>query len=213
MLLVFAGIFLPLWGFGAMADGVREGQAFAFDLPVLRAVHALASAGLDRVFLAISALGYGWGVLPADALLVLGLALARRLREMAFAGIAIVGSLALDLAVKHAFARTRPSLWESLVHETSYSFPSGHAMASMTLAWVVALLCWSGRFRRGWALRWPATVVAAAFVLLVGVSRLYLGVHYPSDIFAGWTAASIWVVCVHAFTLHGRPGPRAAAPR
>lgn len=200
VLLAFAGIVLPLWGFGAMVDGLREGHAFAFDLPVLRAVHALANAALDRVFIAISAVGYGWGVLPVDALLVAGLALARRYRDALFAGLSILGSLALELAVKQAMARTRPSLWQSLVHETSYSFPSGHAMASMTLAWVVVLLCWSGRMRLGWRMRAPATIAAVAFVLLVGVSRVYLGLHYPSDILAGWMAASAWVASMHALT-------------
>lgn len=202
MLLVFIGVFLPLWGFGAMVDGLREGQVFVFDLPILRTLHSIANTRLDQAALALSALGYGWGILPAGALLVLGLAVARRTREMTFAGLSIVGSLALNLAVKHLMARTRPSLWESLVHETSYSFPSGHAMASMTLAWVVVLLCWSRKSQVAWKMRWPVTFVAAAFVALVGLSRIYLGVHYPSDILAGWTAASIWVVSVFALMFH-----------
>ena len=163
----------------------------------MRALHSIANTRLDQAALAISALGYGWGILPADALLVLGLALSKRIREVTFAGLSIIGSLALDTAVKHLIARSRPSLWESLVHETSYSFPSGHAMASMTLAWGV-LLCWSRKSQRARRTRWPITFVAAVFVVLVGLSRIYLGVHYPSDILAGWTAASIWVVSVFA---------------
>jgi len=198
VLLAFAIVFLLLWGFGALLD-LGDGR-LAMDVPILQTVHALANARLDRIFLVLTALGYGGGVLPADALLVLALAVARRTREGVFAGIAILGALVLDLAVKHAAARERPSLWDSLVHESSYSFPSGHAMASMTLAWVVVLLCWSARFRLGWALRWPATCIASAFVLLVGMSRIYLGVHYPSDILAGWSAASLWVASVYVLT-------------
>src|SRR6476620_10088351 len=167
ILLVFIGVFIPLWGFGAMVDGLREGEVFIFDLPILRALHSIANTRFDRAALAISALGYAWGIIPADALLVLGLALAKRTREMTFAGVSIIGSLALNLAVKHLMERSRPSLWESLVHETSYSFPSGHAMASMTLAWVVVLLCWSRKSQLAWKVRWPITLAAAVFVVMV----------------------------------------------
>jgi undecaprenyl-diphosphatase len=210
--LVLAGIVLPLGGFAALVDGLHDGQAFAFDIPILRAVHALSNSTLDHAFLVVTALGYGWGVLPADGILLLWLAWTGRAREAVFASVAIVGALALDLAIKHAFARGRPSPWAALVHESSYSFPSGHAMASMTLAWVVALLCWSGSTRLGWTIRWPATLAAAAFVLLVGVSRLYLGLHYPSDILAGWTVASAWVVSIHAITFRPWRAPPPPAP-
>ena len=202
ILLVFVGVLMPLWAFGALADGLRDGQTFSFDLPLLRAVHSIANAGLDQAFLTITALGYVRGVIPVDAILVVGLVLAKRTREAAFAGISIVGSLVLNLAVKHSFERARPSLWQSLVHETSYSFPSGHAMASITLGWVVVLLCWSKQSRTAWRLRWPVTCVAAAFVVLVGFSRIYLGAHYPSDILAGWAAASVWVIGVFVLTFH-----------
>ncbi len=207
MLLAFAGIVLPLWGFAALVDGLREERALGFDIPLLRMMHSVANPTLDHVFLAISAVGYGGGVLPADALLVLWLACARYTREALFAGIAVLGSLALDAAIKHFFARARPSAWESLVHESSYSFPSGHAMASMTLALVVVLLCWSGRLRGAWRVRWPTTCVAAFFVLLVGLSRVYLGVHFPSDVLAGWAAATAWVVSVHACTTWAYQAP------
>lgn len=215
LLLVFAGLLLPLWGFGALAEDLHEGEAFAFDLPVLEFAHSMARSGFDRLFVLMSALGYAWGVVPADALLVLGLALRRRFREGLFAGISIIGSLLLNVAAKHSFARVRPSLWQSIAPETTYSFPSGHAMGSMTLALVAVLLCWHLRSRWGWGWRWPATVLAAAFVLLVGLSRVYLGVHFPSDILAGWAAASVWTVGVYGLVFYGtlRPWqPRLPAP-
>ena len=207
IVLAFVAVFLLLWWLGTLVDGLRGGSGLAFDVPILRALHAMANARLDRAFLLVTGLGYGGGVLPADAILVLALAATRRTREGTFAGVAILGALVLDFAVKHASARARPSLWEALVQESSYSFPSGHAMASMTLASVVVLLCWSDRSRLGRTLRWPATLIASAFVLLVGVSRIYLGLHYPSDVLAGWAAASLWVASVHACTFRGCPGP------
>ena len=208
LLLVFIGLLLPLWGFGALAESLHEGEVFAFDVPLLQAVHAMASAGFDKVFLVATALGYAWGVIPADVLLVLFLALRRRFREGSFAAISVLGSLLLNVAAKHSFARTRPDLWQSIAPaETTYSFPSGHAMGSMTLALVVVLLCWFPRSRWGWGWRWPVMVIAALFVLVVGLSRIYLGVHYPSDILAGWAAASAWVVGVYGLMFYGTLRP------
>ena len=198
LLLVFVGVLLPLWGFGELAEDLRAGEVFFFDAPLLQFVHTLARVGPDRFFVQISALGYGWGVVPADIGLVFTLAFRRRSSEGLFAGVAIVGSALLNLGAKQLFARDRPTLWESIAPESTFSFPSGHALGSMTLASVLVLLAWHTRWR------WPVTVVASAFVLLVGLSRVYLGVHYPSDILAGWTAALVWTVGTYALVFHDR---------
>ena len=187
LILLFAGVLLPLWAFGELADDVREAEAFPFDEPILRFAHAMARDGFDRVFLLFSKLGYEWGVVPFDLALVAGLALKRWMREGVFAGIALGGSALLNLGAKQLFARERPSLWEAIAPETTFSFPSGHAMGSMTLAAVLVLLCWHTRWR------WPMLAAALAFTGLVGLSRLYLGVHYPSDVLAGWAAGLAWV--------------------
>ena len=107
----------------------------------------------------------------------------------------------LNLAAKHYFARARPDLWLSLAPETTFSFPSGHAMGSMTLAAVVTALAWNTRWR------WPACLAAIAFALLVGMSRVYLGVHFPSDILAGWSAALAWTAGVYAVVFRGALRP------
>jgi membrane-associated phospholipid phosphatase len=119
----------------------------------------------------------------------------------------VLGSLALNLAAKAYFARTRPDLWLSLAPETTYSFPSGHAMGSATLAVALALLAWHTPWR------WPVAAAGALFVVLVGLSRVYLGVHYPSDILAGWMAATAWVVAMYQLTSTAPKPPAAAAPR
>ena len=211
LLLVFAGVLLPLWGFGALVERLHEGEAFPFDAPMLLAIHAMANAGFDRVFLFMSAIGYAWGVIPVDVLLVFGLAIRRHYREALFASVSIIGSLLINVAAKHSFARARPGLWQAFVHENTYSFPSGHAMGSMTLAWVVVLLCWYPRSHLSRSWRWPVTILAALFVLLVGLSRIYLGVHYPSDILAGWAAASVWVVGIYGLVFRGTLQPWQAA--
>lgn len=198
--LLFVGLLLPLWGFAELADDVREREPFPFDEPILRFAHALAYDGLDKTVLFFSAIGYRDGVVPFDIALILALAWYRRTREGLFACVAIIGSALLNMATKSFFARDRPRLWESIAPETTYSFPSGHAMGSATLGCVVLLLVWHTRWR------WPVATVVAAFVAMIGFSRVYLGVHYPSDILAGWTAASAWAVAV--YTLFFRNGVR-----
>ena len=198
LLLLFAGLLLPLWGFGALAEELHEGVVFAFDAPLLLFARELASHGFDRFFVAISALGYEWGVVPVDLVLIAWLGLKRWKREGLFAGLALGGSALLNLATKQWFARERPSLWASIAPETTYSFPSGHAMGSMTLASVAVMLAWHTRWRV------PVSLAGMAFVLLVGMSRVYLGVHYPSDILAGWCAAGAWSVACYLLVFRER---------
>lgn len=199
LLLVFVCVLLPLWGFGEIAEDLRAGEVFSFDDPLLQFAHALSADGWNLFFVRLSALGYLYGVMPADVLIVLALGLRQKLREGLFTGFAIIGSALLNLGAKHLFARERPSLWESIAPESSFSFPSGHAMGSMTLACVLVFLAWHTRWR------WIVLAAASIFVMLVGLSRVYLGVHYPSDILAGWAAALTWTAAMYLLLFpHGR---------
>ena len=201
LLLLFAGVLLPLWGFAELADEVREHEGFFFDEPILITANAMARSGFNQLFLFFSAIGYEYGVVPVDIALVLALGLRRRYRESVFAAIATGGSALLNIAAKQFFARDRPSLWESIAPEHNYSFPSGHAMGSMTLALVLLALAWPTRWR------WPLLAAMALFVPMVGLSRVYLGVHYPSDILAGWTAALVWTMGVYLVVFRGQLRP------
>ena len=207
LMLPFVGVLMPLWAFAALATELREGEVFFFDVPVLAWLHTLATPGVDAFFRLVSELGYRWGVVPVDGFLLAWLTWRRRYRDGLFFGLAVLGSLALNIGAKAFFARSRPDLWLSIAPETTYSFPSGHAMGSATLAVAAILLAWHTRWR------WPVAVAGAAFVLLVGASRVYLGVHYPSDILAGWAAATAWVVAMFQFTNTAPRPPASAAPR
>ncbi|MEO5596714.1 MAG: phosphatase PAP2 family protein [Lysobacteraceae bacterium] len=191
MALWFFLILMPLWGFAAVVGELHENEVFAFDPFLLNLLHHTASPGHDRFFVLVSKLGYLWGVIPLDVAILLWLAATKRFRPGLFFGVAVIGSAILNIAAKMYFARVRPDLWLSIAPETSYSFPSGHAMGSATLATALILLCWHARAR------WPVVIVATSFALLVSFSRIYLGVHFPSDILAGWLAAIAWVVGVH----------------
>ncbi len=199
--LLFLCLLVPLWVFVELADEVHELEAFYFDDALLWRAHAMAGPALDRFFVFISAIGYQWGVVPVDIALTAGLLIVRRWREATFAGVSFAGSALLNMATKQFFQRDRPTLWESIAPEHTFSFPSGHAMGSATLAMVVVLLCWPTRWR------WLAAILAIAFTLLVGVSRIYLGVHYPSDILGGWAAGIAWVSGVYLvlYRVRGRP--------
>lgn len=207
LVLLFLCLLAPLWLFVELADEVHELEVFYFDDPLLWRAHAMAGPALDRFFIFISAIGYQWGVVPVDIALTIGLLIARRWREATFAGVSFAGSALLNMATKQFFQRDRPTLWESIAPEQTFSFPSGHAMGSATLAMVVILLCWHTRWR------WLAVALAGSFALLVGVSRIYLGVHYPSDILGGFAAGIAWVSGVYLvlFRVRGRPWLRAGA--
>lgn len=201
LVLLFLCLLAPLWLFVELADEIHELEDFYFDDALLWQAHALSSPTLDRFFVVVSALGYQWGVVPADIVLTLGLLVARRWREATFAGVSLGGSTLLNMATKQFFQRDRPALWESIAPEHTFSFPSGHAMGSATLAMVVVLLCWHTRFR------WPVVAFAVLFALTVGASRIYLGVHYPSDILGGWAAGIAWVSGVYLVLYRIRERP------
>jgi len=188
LLIIFVGVLVPLAGFGLLVDELLEDQGFFFDKPILLMLHGLATPWLDRAMIVISLIGYRWGVMPVDLGVALLLALRRRWGDFKFWALAIGGAALLNLAVKGLFGRVRPDFWESIAPETTFSFPSGHAMGSMALVLALWVLL---RPTRWWRL---ALALGAAFVLLVGVSRVYLGVHFPSDILAGWAASTFWVI-------------------
>lgn len=209
LIVLFAGVLIPLWIFGVLAEDVIDREGFGFDVPLLLFLHSLATPTLDRIMLFFSLIGYRFGVVPFDLLVFLVLLQRRRWGDVLFWTLAVGGAALLNLGAKQSFERVRPDLWLSIAPETTFSFPSGHAMGSMALAAAVVVLTWSTRWR------WLTLTLVSIFVVMVGVSRVYLGVHYPSDILAGWAASLAWVVGV-SLVLYGRltkPTPHAEPTR
>jgi membrane-associated phospholipid phosphatase len=189
--LAFVGIAAPLMLFAVFAEDIHDGDPFEFDRPFLMSAHPRAHPELDALMLLASDLGYVALVIPVDIGLVVGLLALRKLRRGVFVAVAVGGSALLNLLAKAVFQRDRPDLWLSIAPEHTFSFPSGHAMGSATLATTVVLLCAHTRWR------WPVLLLGVTFMVWVGASRVYLGVHYPSDIMAGWAAAVTWVCAAY----------------
>jgi membrane-associated phospholipid phosphatase len=148
----------------------------------LLSIHSWSGPGLDRLF----RVSHQLGTLPFCAALVLSAAawcLTRGERRLALLWIlAGLATEATQEGLKRVVARPRPALWPYLIPHSGYSFPSGHALASAAFFPLIAWT-WSRARPREKA---PAWTIAVALLLFVGFGRLYLGVHWPSDVLAGW---------------------------
>jgi len=188
LLELFLGVFVPLCLFAILAREVVHRQPLPWDVAVLEWIHARASPGADRVMIFASKIGTWYGLVPFSVLFALWLLWRRDVERFSFFVLSMLGTWVLNLATKQLFGRERPALWPSPAPEQSFSFPSGHAMGSMSLSAALGVLAWRTRYR------WPVVLGGAAFTLLVSGSRLYLGVHYPTDVLGAWLASLAWVL-------------------
>jgi len=190
VLISLAVAVLSLFLFAWIAESVSHGQTGGFDFAVRMRIHEYASPGLTKVMTAVSFLGGAGLTLGAILAAVLFLYFFHWRRAALWLVVTILGALVLDLTLKYAFHRARPTPFFAAVPR-SYSFPSGHALFSFCFYGVLAgLLAGRTRSRLARALIWTG---AAVLVASIGLSRIYLGVHYPSDVLAGYLAASLWV--------------------
>jgi membrane-associated phospholipid phosphatase len=187
-LLVFA---IPVTAFVGLANEIKKANPVPGDLAILHAIHHLSSPLLDTLFVIITTLGSAAAVIVGLVLLVAYLLRHNHRRDALFLATAVGGTAVLNVAFKLLFHRVRPTLWHQIVTETGYSFPSGHAMISCSLALTIMILCWPTRWRR------TAIIGGTVYFVLVGISRLYLGVHYPSDVLGGWCVSIAWIYLVH----------------
>lgn len=110
--------------------------------------------------------------------------------------VALLGSYGSNEYLKYLFQRARPNI-APLVEVTGYSFPSGHAMVGLAFYGLLAYLAWNNITRR--PLRYLLSLSLTLLVLVIGISRIYLGVHYPSDVLAGYIAGCCWLIaCILA---------------
>jgi membrane-associated phospholipid phosphatase len=179
--------------FAQLADGVAGGGAVVhLDSAVAMWLHTHATGLATEVMSAVTRLGGADVLLAVTLVAVLALLLRRRVAHAAVMVAALAGGEALNWALKAAFERPRPEFSEPLATAAGFSFPSGHAMVSLAvygaLAFVIAARLKSRRTR--------ALVLgsALALVIAIGFSRVYLGVHYVSDVLAGFSAGLAWLI-------------------
>jgi undecaprenyl-diphosphatase len=196
LLCILAG---GIWIFAELADEVQEGELRHIDTTILLALrspadHAdpLGPVWVEEMTRDITALG-SFTVVAFITLAAAGfLALQRKRHAAAFVLVAVGSGAALSMLLKAGFDRPRPDLVPHATNVYSSSFPSGHSMTAAVAYLTLAAVLIRVQSRR----RLQAYVLGLAILLTVavGVSRVYLGVHWPSDVLAGWAAGAAWAV-------------------
>jgi len=187
LLTLFFGLLIPFLSFVAIAAEVYEQDPFAFEIPLMHAVHNFNSGFLDQLAAGLSVFGNTPGMLPVVVTLS---AYLYRLQPRAtyFLLLTLGGSIVFHAVLKPVFDRPRPTFWTPILPESDFSFPSGHVMFATSLVSALTLLCWPTRWRI------PVLVLGTVYVLTMMWSRVYSGVHYPTDVLAGALVALVWVV-------------------
>jgi undecaprenyl-diphosphatase len=188
---------LGLWVFVELADEVIEGDTHTIDETILLALRNPADRNdplgpdwLEEMGRDATALG-GIGIVGLVTTVVcLYLALARRWATLSLILIVVAGSLLFNQLLKLGFNRPRPDLIPHGMVVYNASFPSGHAMLSASVYLTLGTLLARLQKRRDQAILIMGTAILVT--VLVGISRVYLAVHWPSDVLAGWVAGSIW---------------------
>ncbi len=203
---------MALLFFGWLAEEVLDADTKQFDAFVRTAIHGLASPALTSLMRVVSFLGSVGALATLSLLAIVLFSYFHRYREAVLLAITMAGATVLDLVLKHAFHRTRPVPFFGASPD-SYSFPSGHALSSLCFYGALASILSARTSRRD--MRLFIWMVAVLLIGSVGFSRIYLGVHYPSDVIAGYCAALVWVGAVDfldkAFKLWSEEGPERTA--
>ena len=201
---LIAGFILSLvfiWAFGSLASEMIEGDTSGFDKAIVLGLrhpsdlaHPIGPAFLKTAMIDITALG-SETVLALVAIMAVAFMLLRhRARQALLLAAAIGGGAILSGIMKTLFARPRPQIVPHLVEASSPSFPSGHAMNSAIIYLTIAVLL--ARAYRDAGTRAFVISLALLATLTIGFSRVYLGVHWPSDVIAGWLVGSGWALAM-----------------
>lgn len=202
-----------------LASDVREGDTAAFDTAVFEVVRDVRTPVLTSFFLVVTHLGSFWLLLILTIGTIVGAWLAGQRRMAVMLAVAMSGAPLLSVSLKLAYARARPAILEHLVEVRDLSFPSGHALASVTFYVTVALLVWAHLPRR--AMRLFLICYSLFIGAVVAASRVYLGVHWPSDVAGGAMIGLGWSLAVllldvmvrkRGWAIWRRRPPRPAAP-
>ena len=196
--------------FGWLTDQVFEGDSQQFDEATRAAVHQFASPTLTLVMRGLSFVGSTIALTIGTAIVVILFARRRRGREAKLFALTMIGAALLNITLKLTFKRTRPIPFFDLSPPETYSFPSGHSLASCCFfGALAAILAARSKSKRLRAIVW---IAATAMFVSIGLSRIYLGVHHTTDVIAGFAAAFIWIMVVRFVELQITRRKRRHAP-
>jgi undecaprenyl-diphosphatase len=183
------------WAFGAIAEEMAEGDTAAHDQSLAEWLHGRATDPFTDVFRAFTWTGNG--AFLSVVVLVASLILWRRglVMDALYVALAFVGAEVITVGMKQGFRRERPFFEDPLATASSFSFPSGHALVSLSVYGSIAIVV--ARHAPGRRTAIAVLAVAAVWVLAIGFSRLYLGVHFLSDVLAGLAAGAAWLALLY----------------
>jgi membrane-associated phospholipid phosphatase len=203
--------------FAELLDGVLEGNGLTtVDKPVTRFLAAHRTVGWTRLFTALTDLGGAALLVPVTALLAVAIAWrGRSWRPIWVTAVALGGVQLLVFSLKQLVGRPRPAAALAVAPTTGYSFPSGHSTSSFVAFTVLAGL--SMTVVAGRLARTAVWLLAGLLVVGVGLSRMYLGVHYLTDVLGAWILAATWLSALWtslklAAGLRSRPAPAGGSP-
>jgi len=180
--------------FAWLANEILKGDTRQFDDAIRTLLHQHANPALTAAMRAASFVGSPVFLVPLGILVVVLYVRQRRPVTARLFVLTVIGGELLDQVLKLAFHRTRPPAFFGLAQPLGYSFPSGHALAACAFYGVLA--AFAAARTESPARRWTYRVAAGLLIALIGVSRIYLGMHYPSDVLGGYAAAMVWVFTV-----------------
>jgi undecaprenyl-diphosphatase len=180
--------------FGAISEDLLEGEAIALDTEGVALARRTRSPAADRVLGAATATGEPWAIVGSSGLMALRWLRAGRHADAGALVLSVAGAAAANQVLKRIFHRERPALKLRRAHASGYSFPSGHSMMTLsTYGSIVYLVARHNTRSHVSGAQLPALPVAV-LCAAVGWSRVYLEVHYPTDVIGGWAAGTIWLV-------------------
>ena len=186
-LFIFTSIILVVV-YGELAEDIRQGESFSWDVPLMLYVNQFRNPWLNSIMLFITQTGGGWSGL-IFILFLSWLEVNKKRKTSITAAASYLGAISINGLLKLIYRRPRPSVIPPLATVNTFSFPSGHTITAVALYGFAAFILWRKSHR-----------ILAIFVLfwacLIAFSRIYLGVHYPSDVLGAITVGSLWIQIV-----------------